>query len=255
MQNSLIFYPTRIVQNTPRDLGLAYEDVWLTTADGVKIHGWFVPHPEPLACILFFHGNGGNVGDYMMDLKIWSDLGFSSFIMDYRGYGRSEGQPSEVGLYRDAEAAWAYLTQERGLSPARIIIFGRSLGGAVAVELANRHRPGILVVESSFTSLVAVGQNMFPFLPVWMMTTYRFDSLNKIERVHCPVLITHGEEDQLIPLSQAHRLYERANPPKHLMLTPGGHNESGYGFSNATQKEFLELMNLWLNRADHASPD
>lgn len=255
IQDRLLFYPTKQIEWTPGDLRLLFEEVQLTTSDGLRLHGWFVPHPDPLACILFFHGNGGNIGNYIENLKIWSDMGFSSFIIDYRGYGLSEGHPSEAGLYRDAEAAWIYLTQERGLSPGRIIIFGRSLGGAVAIELASRHTPAILVVESSFTSIIAVGQKLLPLLPVRLMTTYRFDSLNKIVSAHCPVLITHGEEDQLIPLSHAHRLYERANPPKHLMLTPGDHNESGYSFSNATQKEFVDLMTLWLNRANQASPD
>ncbi|MCH9003231.1 MAG: alpha/beta hydrolase [Planctomycetes bacterium] len=166
-------------------------------------------------------------------------------IVGYRGYGRSTGTPGEDGLYADAEAAWRYLTETRGERPDRIVLFGRSLGGAVAIELARRHNPAALVVESTFTSLVDVGRHHYPLLPVSLIATHRFDSLSKIAGIACPKLFLHGTDDALIPIDLGRALYDAAQSPKRFLETPGGHNNSGFTYSS----EYTQLMTDFVNGA------
>ena len=244
-QSNLIYFPTEDYRLTPDDVGLAYEDLSLATTDGETIAAWFVPHENAAATVLFCHGNAGNMSHRVSDIHILHELGYGVLIFDYRGYGRSTGNPSEDGLYADAEAAWRYLTETRGERPDRIVLFGRSLGGAVAIELARRHNPAALVVESTFTSLVDVGRHHYPLLPVSLIATHRFDSLSKIAGVACPKLFLHGTDDALIPIDFGRALYDAAQSPKRFLETPGGHNNSGFTYSS----EYTRLMTDFVNGA------
>ncbi|MDX1517312.1 MAG: alpha/beta fold hydrolase, partial [Woeseiaceae bacterium] len=173
LQERMVFLagmPGRALVATPQQLGLDYEDVRFDTADGVTLHGWYVHAREPRGTVLFFHGNAGNISHRLDSIAIFYDLGLDTFIIDYRGYGQSEGKPSEAGTYRDAEAAWQYLVAERGVPPAKIVVFGRSLGGAVAAWLTSQREAAAVIVESAFTSAVDVARRHYGFMPVRLIT-------------------------------------------------------------------------------------
>lgn len=241
-QARLIYFPSPDYAHTPGDLHMFYEEHVLTADDGTRIIAWFLPRPEARATVLFLHGNGDNLGDLVFTARALQLLGLDVLMVDYRGYGHSEGQPSEDGLYRDADAAWRWLVEARGVDPKRIVVHGRSLGGAVAVELARRRPVGGLVVESSFSSLVAIGQRQYPLLPVSLIARHRFESIRKVPEIAAPKLFFHGRDDALIPLRDGQRLYAAAAPPKQLVVTPGGHNSAGFEYDAATQERYA----VWL---------
>ena len=229
-QTHLIYFPTRDYFATPADVGLTFEDLNLKTRDGVSIAAWFVPREHAKATILFCHGNAGNMSNRLHSIKLLNEMEYQVLIFDYRGYGRSEGRPGENGTYLDADAAWEYLIETRAEPPERVVVFGRSLGGAVAIELARRHRPAALVVESTFTSLNVIAGGHYPFLPTKLLLFHRYDSIDKVPAITCPKLFLHGTDDQLIPIADARRLYEAAAMPKRFIETPGGHNSSGFTY-------------------------
>lgn len=243
LQAKLIYFPSRGYTSTPEDVGLSFEQVKLTTSDGVTIAAWYVPHPQAKATILFFHGNAGNMSDRLFDLKQFNRAGYNMLMIDYRGYGESEGKPTEQGTYLDAQAAWNYLIEQRNESPERLILFGRSLGGAVAIDLATRHSPAALIVESSFTSLVDIGKIHYPLLPVRWILRYRYDSINKVSQIARPKLFIHGREDRLIPFENGKTLFEAASQPKTFLETPGEHNTAGYAYSPECTVNMIEFMN------------
>jgi fermentation-respiration switch protein FrsA (DUF1100 family) len=232
LDRQYIFFPQRQIVETPADAALEYEDVYFEADDGVRLHGWFVSG-ETQRTLLWFHGNAGNVGHRVENLMMMHNLvGASMFIIDYRGYGRSEGEPTEAGLYLDAEAALRHLTTERGISPERgVILFGRSLGSAVAVELATRHSFLGVVLESPLTSIDAFVRQAYPALSgiaeVDVEAHSSFDSITKIGRIHCPVFILHGDYDEIVPYSMGRELYDAANEPKSFYRIRGaGHNDT-----------------------------
>jgi len=242
-QSKLIYFPTRgAYRTTPADVGLPFESVNLTTKDGVEIAGWFVGREGGTGTILYCHGNAGDISDRIGALKLMHGLGFEVFLIDYRGFGMSQGNPTEQGTYLDAEAAWSHLVEVRGVVPSRIVLFGESLGGAVAVELATRHSPAALVVQATFTSLVDVGRQHYPLLPVDWLLRFRYDSLSKIGRVVCPKLFIHSTDDELVPIVLARRLFEAAAEPKQFLETPGGHNTGGFDYNAKTTSRFREFM-------------
>ncbi|MBU0718760.1 MAG: alpha/beta hydrolase [Planctomycetes bacterium] len=230
-QTHLIYFPSRDVHTTPADIGMDFEDVTLRTSDGLSIAAWYVPRSEAKATVLYCHGNAGNIADLLVTIQQLHQLGYNVLVFDYHGFGQSEGRPSERGTYLDAEAAWAYLVETRAEPPARIVVFGHSLGGAVAIELAARHEPAALVAESTFTSLADVAATHHPLLPVRVMLVHRYESIAKIARVKCPKLFLHGGSDWLIPIAQGRTLYDTASSPKEFIETPGGHNTSGFTYS------------------------
>ncbi|MGD0652587.1 MAG: alpha/beta hydrolase [Verrucomicrobiia bacterium] len=230
---SMIYYPTRDIEQTPDRLGWKFEDVYLTTADAVKINGWFVPAPQsPLTThqspltVLFLHGNAGNISHRLEKLAFLRELGADVFIIDYRGYGHSEGAPNEQGTYRDAQAAYEYLTKTRGTDPRHIIVYGESLGSAVAVDLAAKHPVVGVVIEESLTSVADVGQKMFPFMPVRLLVRNKYDTLSKIGRINAPLLIFHSRDDEYFSWRHAERLFAAAREPKQLVELRGGHNDA-----------------------------
>ncbi|MGE5154521.1 MAG: alpha/beta hydrolase [Bdellovibrio bacteriovorus] len=224
MQPAMVFLPSRDLAATPADWGMDYEDVWLRTEDGVRLHGWYLPHPGARRVLLFFHGNAGNISHRQASLEIFNRLGLGVLILDYRGYGRSEGRPSEQGLYRDARAAWDHLVEGLGVAPGDIVLFGRSLGGAVAAELASRVRPGALILESTFSSARDLVREIYPILSRLIVRRFDFDTVARLAGVRCPVLVLHSPQDEIIPVELGRRVYEAAGEPKSFHGLRGDHN-------------------------------
>ncbi len=226
-QEKLIYAPTRDVFTDPRKAhGLDFEDLELVAEDGVRIRVWYTPAANPRAVLLFCHGNGGNLAHRVDVIKGYHDLGLSSLLFDYRGYGRSEGRPSEQGTYLDAQAAWDFLVDQRGIDPGRIILIGRSLGGPIAAHIAAKFRPAGLSLEAAATSAAEAGQQMFPFLPVSLLLRHRYDTVAWLRDVTCPVMVSHGTRDREIRFSHGQRLYEAAREPKRFVELHGDHLEA-----------------------------
>lgn len=228
MQPRLLYYPElpgRELAATPADIGLEHEPVTLQAADGVRLGAWYIPRADARGTLLFMHGNAGNISDRLDSIRLFHSLGLAVLIFDYRGYGASEGTPSEDGTYRDAEAAWQYLVGERQVAPVDIVLFGRSLGAAIAAELATRHSPGALIMESSFTSVPDMAASIYPWLPVRLLSRYRYDARRRLEDVRCPVLIVHSRTDEIIPFEHGQQLFEQAREPKRFLQLRGGHND------------------------------
>jgi len=226
-QSHLVFYPEtgREITATPSQVGLAYEDIHLKTSDGISLHGWFIPTPQPRGTVLFLHGNAGNISHRLDSVQMFYRLGYSTLIFDYRGYGNSGGTPTEQGTYRDAEAAWRYLIEQRHIPSCRIVLFGESLGGAVAAWLAVRQKPAALVIASGFTSVPDFAQHIYPYLPVRWLAHIRYDTRENLRSIAAPVLIAHSPEDEIIPFEHGRALFAAANPPKLFLELAGGHND------------------------------
>ena len=241
-----IFFPDREVTQDPGDRGLPFEDVYFESSDGVRLHGWFVPG-RTAATMLWLHGNAGNIGHRVDNIaELHARLGLGLFIFDYRGYGRSEGSPTEEGTYLDAEAALAYLGSREDVDPRNVALFGRSLGCAVAAELATRHDVSAVVLESPFTSIQAMARRAFPFLPgAGSIVRSRYDTLARVRNVHAPLMVMHGDRDETAPFDMGEDVFEAANPPKRFYRIEGaGHNDTyvvgGYGYYEALAA-FLRL--------------
>lgn len=241
LQPRFIYFPDRGIYETPDRAGLSYEAVSFEAADGVKLSGWFVPAERSRGVVLFCHGNAGNITHRLASILIFHRLGLSTFIFDYRGYGASEGKPSEKGTYLDAEAAWRYLTEKRNLPPTGIVLFGRSLGGAIAARLAQDHRPKALIVESTFISVPDIAANLYPFLPVRLLSRFDYNAREYIKRVDCPVLVIHSTGDDIIPFAHGRRLFEAAKEPKEFLEITGTHND-GFVTSAKIYEEGLDAF-------------
>ena len=246
LEKRYIFFPTAEIEQTPNQAGLAYEDVFFTADDGLQLHGWYVPGRGDVTW-LWFHGNGGNISHRVEEVMLFHQrLGVNQFIFDYRGYGRSAGKPTEKGTYRDSRAALAYLQSRSDVAPEKIVYFGRSLGSAVALELAVSQEPLALVLVAPFSSVEDMARVTFPFLPFHFLVRNRYDSMSRIQQIHRPVLILHGGLDQTVPLSQGKRLFEAANQPKRFQLLPNAaHNDTYSAGGNAywdTLEEFLASL-------------
>lgn len=229
MQPRLIYLPdmpARELAATPQDIGLDYETLWLETADGERLHGWYVPVSAARATLLFCHGNAGNISHRLETLRNFHELGLNVLIFDYRGYGQSTGKPSEAGTYRDADAAWHYLLDARRLAPHDIIIAGRSLGAAVAAELASRTVPAAVLLESAFISVPAMAAEIYPWLPPGLPGLYRYDNQARLAQVTRPLLLVHSRDDEIIPVAHARALFAAAREPKQYLELRGGHNDA-----------------------------
>ncbi len=226
-EERLIFFPSRYPSGDWHPRGLQCEDVEFVTHDGVGLHGWYCPVLRPRCVFLMAHGNAGNITHRVDRITAWQRLlNVSVFVFDYRGYGRSAGQPNEPGVYSDARAAYHWLTAAKGIVPDDVVFFGESLGAAVALQLATEVTPRALILESPFTSAVEMGQRAFPWLPVRWIMRNRFASIEKIGRCHGPLLIIHGTQDTVIPFAMGQALFDRAHEPKRFYAVAGAdHNE------------------------------
>jgi hypothetical protein len=227
-QPNLLYFPdmpTREIVATPGAIGLDYEPLTLTTSDAEKLDAWFIPADPARGVVLFFHGNAGNISHRLDSIRLFHELGLSVLIFEYRGYGQSTGRPTEKGTYRDADAAWQYLVEQRGIPPEAIILFGRSLGAAIAAELATRQDPAAVILESGFTSVPDIAAELYPWLPVRWLSRYRYDSRKLLANIHSPVLIAHSRDDEIIPYSNGEQLFAAANEPRQFLELRGGHND------------------------------
>ncbi|MCM8856702.1 MAG: alpha/beta hydrolase [Candidatus Thiodiazotropha sp.] len=217
--------PSRDVNVSPQQIGLEYESITLHTDDKVKLDGWFIPLENPRATLLFFHGNAGNISHRLGSLKLFHELGLAVLIIDYRGYGRSEGTPSEQGIYRDAESAWRYLTMTRNVPESDIILFGRSFGGAVAAYLATKHPSMGMVLESTFTSVPDMAAELYPWLPARWLARYHYNTRERLVGVNSRLMVIHSRHDEIIPFAHGRTLFDTANEPKDFLELSGDHNE------------------------------
>ncbi len=221
---TFIYFPDREISALPPELGLSPEWVFFTAADGVRLSAWYVAKENPRGLILFFHGNGGNISEYADSLALFRDLGYASLAVDYHGYGRSEGDPSETATYLDAEAAWQYAVTTLEFAPRDVTVWGFSLGGAIAAWLARAHDPGMLVLESSFTRLRDAAAHLYPWAPTKLLVGDQYSTETFLDDVRCPVLVIHSPDDETVPYALGQRLFERARPPKRFLQIRGRHD-------------------------------
>jgi len=238
-----IFFPTRKIELRPDYIGLTYEDVYFDSADGVRLNGWFIPASRSSPTILLCHGNAGNIGHRLGIIRLFNRSNLNVFIFDYRGYGQSSGRPSEKGTYLDARAAYDYLVSRSDIDKDKIIFYGKSLGGAVAVDLASRVNPCAVIIESAFTSTLDIARELYPFLPVRLMVTMKYDTLSKIKGLRAPKLIIHSIDDEIVPFHHGRRLFEDAAGPRQFYQMSGGHNEA----VSEAEDEFAERIDKFLS--------
>ncbi len=226
MQGNMLYQPNvgGSADATPSDIGLEWESVALETDDGVNLDAWWIPNEATDGVLLFFHGNAGNISHRLHSIEHFNRLGLSVLIIDYRGYGNSEGSPSEEGTALDARAAWRWLVDERNLEPQHITVFGRSLGSAVAAELAREVSPGGVILESSFRSVPDMAQRLYPFLPARWLARFDYATEDYVRGIRAPVLVIHSPDDEIIPFAEGKAVYEAANHPKKMLEIGGGHN-------------------------------
>lgn len=242
-QESLVFFPDRTMRATPANVGLRFEDVRLTTVDGVGLGAWWVEPVRARGAVVIAHGNAGNISDRLDTVKLFAGLDLAVLAFDYRGYGSSDGSPSETGTYRDMEAAVAHLEGVRGFGRGRTVYYGESLGGAVALATAVRLPPAALVLESTFTSVRAMAAVHYPFVPGFLATRVRYDSRARVRELRCPLLVLHGPDDSIVPYRMGRELYDAAPGPKAFADLEGDHNDGGLVVSPAARaalRAFLE---------------
>jgi len=243
LERKLIFQP----QPWPEELAdreTPFEDVNFDSADGTRLHGWFLDHPDPAGVALFCHGNAGNIASRAESLMLLNQRHqLAAMMFDYRGYGKSEGRPSEQGVFADARAARKWLASRKQISEQEIIVMGRSLGGAVAIELASADGAKGLVLASTFTSMPDVAKHVMPIVPSRLIMTQRFNSLAKIKNYHGPLLHSHGDADQLIPIELGRKLFEAAPGRKRFVVIPNaGHNDPQSAEYRTAFDEFLSSL-------------
>ena len=245
-QDKMVFFPAKELIVTPDQVDIPFEDVFVNVTPTERIHGWYFQaaqttngkrHPT----VLFFHGNAGNISHRMETISYLLSFDVNIFIFDYRGYGQSDGSPNEEHIYADAQAAYDWLINQKGCQPDEMILFGRSLGGVVAVDLATHVTCRGLIVEASFTSAEDMGKKMFPFFPVTLLLRYKLDSINKIANISCPVLITHSPEDDIVPYEFGRQLFAAAKPPKKFVQLAGTHNDLQH-YRNHTYQQALSQI-------------
>ena len=241
LQSQMIYHPQKSIILTPEGVGLSYEDVTFETEDGIILHGWYIPNSGNNT-VLYFHGNAGNISGRLQTIQLLHNLGLNILIFDYRGYGKSEGRPSEQGTYNDAQAAWNYLVSERDKQNDNIVIMGRSLGGAIASWLAVQKKPAAAILESTFTSAADLGSDLYPWLPVRTIIQYDYNTLANIKHIESPLFMAHSKDDEIIPYQHGKTLFEAANEPKTFVELHGSHGsgfwETGEKYRTALQ-EFL----------------
>lgn len=234
-QDALVFQAAmeRGYEATPARIGLRFDALTLATEHGETLDAWHVPARAGASAhglVLVFHGNAGNIGHRLDYLRMFHDLGYASLILDYRGYGRSSGKPSEDGTYLDAAAAWRHATQALGYPAGKIVLFGESMGGAVAAQLATVQKPAALVLASTFTSVPDLGAGIYPWLPVRLLARIGYDTRERLATIAAPVLVIHSRGDDIIPFAHGEQLFAAAKPPKKFLEIEGGHND-GFVFN------------------------
>jgi len=242
MQPTFLYKPVREIIYTPAELGLDFEDIYFKSSDGLMLNGWYVPADNAEMTVLFCHANGGNVMHRLDSISILNDLGLNCFIFDYRGYGNSEGKPTEEGTYLDTEAAHTWLIVNKKIAAGNIIVVGRSLGGSIAAWLASRVQVRGLVLESSFTSYVDIGRRFYPYMPVRWFARFGYRTVDYLDTVNCPVMVIHSRNDEVVPFEFGLELYERANEPSELVEIFGSHNDGFWVSSEVYKKTWTKWI-------------
>jgi len=242
MQPKFVYDPIKELPYTPAELGLDFEQVTFKTGDRLHLHGWFVPGQNADFTVLYCHGNGGNMMFFLDTVNLLNSLGLNCFIFDYRGYGYSQGRPSENGTYLDVRAAYRWLTKKKGIPPQRIIIFGWSLGASVAAYLASKVRPAALVIEGAFTSYADIGSKYYPYMPVRWAARFKYPTIDYVRKVKCPIMVIHSRDDETVPFEFGLELYDAANEPKEFVELRGGHNEAFLISSETYKKSWLKWL-------------
>ncbi len=245
-QSHFVYHPKKNIFNTPDALGLEFEDIKYTAPGKSTITGWFIPTKNAKYTMLYCHGNAGNIATHLDHIYAISKIGVNIFIFDYQGYGNTAGKPSEENTYQDAETAWAFLIKEKKISPNNIIIYGHSLGGAIASKLATTQPAKGLILEGSFTDIIEIGQELYPYLPIKKLCYFKYNSKHNLASIKYPVLIIHSKDDEVIPYKHGEMLYKIANNPKSLLKLAGSHDEtyvvSRFKYRNGIAK-YLESLN------------
>ena len=244
-QENMLYFPDmplRSLHATPSSIELDYETITLKTHDGIALDSWFVPAKNSKGTILFCHGNAGNISHRLHSIEQFHQLGLSVFIFDYRGYGNSEGSPSEQGTYIDAKTAWDHLTNEMNIPDNDIIIFGRSLGSAIATELATKTSPKTLIIESSFTSVPDIASHHYSLFPVRLLSRYTYPTEENIQKVSAPILVIHSPDDEIIPYELGKQNFDKAAQPKYFLEIKGGHNDGPIVTGKAYSDGILQFL-------------
>lgn len=247
LERRALYYPDKKIEFTPESDGLKYEDVFFRASDGIGLHGWFIPAKQPFATILYCHGNAGNISHRIDIAKMFNERDMNFFIFDYRGFGKSKGSPSEKGTYLDALAAYDYLVTRKDIDPQRIVIFGKSLGATIAIDLATKVKAGVLISESSFTSTKDMAHAIYPYLPFWLFMSQKYNAYVKIEKVDIPILIIHSQNDEIVPFSQGQKLFAKATSPKEFYIMRGGHNDAFYIYNQECMQRIVSFLKRYLS--------
>ena len=244
LEHTVIFHPGVGIDFTPESEGLAFDDLYLKTPDGLLINAWFVKASSDKATtVLFAHSNEGNMddGDRLEKIKFFHDLGLNVLMFDYRGYGHSQGHPTEWGVYLDAQTAYDYLKTRPDIDLNRIIAYGASLGGAVVIDLATKRKLAALIIDSCFTSAKDLGTEWYPLLPFWMMSV-KFDNVSKVGNLNIPKLFMHSTRDEMVPREVGERLFQAAANPKEFILTSGPHNDKQFMRVLIVEEQFKKFL-------------
>jgi hypothetical protein len=253
LQSKFVYFPSRAMQD-PARWGLTYEDVWLRSANGKRIHGWWFPHREARATLLICHGNAGNISHRISLVQSLRQLRLNVFIFDYQGYGRSEGRPSEQGTYDDARAAWNYLIDKHKLRADQIVVIGRSLGGPIAAHLAAQVQPAALILDSTFSSFVDIASAHFPFIPVRLIARFQYNTAEYVKQCNCPLLVIHSPTDEIIPFALGQKCYQAAKSFKQFLRISGGHNDGFFVSERLYLSEIPKFFDIALQSSKQTLP-
>ncbi len=246
LEATTVFHPDRKIKGTPAQVGLKFENIYFRTQDKSLINGWFIKYRHARSTVLYLHGNAGNISDRLDKISTFHDMGVNVFIIDYRGYGKSQGRPSEHGIYEDALAAYDYLLTREDVPPDKICVYGASLGGAVAIELATKRKTSGLIIDSSFSSAADMAKTIYPFVPAFFLQT-KMDSINKIKKITVAKLFIHSRDDELVPFRLGRKLFAAALNPKEFLEVKGHHNDShiySREIWGTGVRDFLRRLNL-----------
>ena len=237
-----LYHPYKEIPETPKNLGITFEEFNFKTTDGQLLTGWFVPTKDAKVTVLYCHGNAGNIYHRLHKVKFFHEMGVNFFIFDYRGYGKSTGTPTEKGLYKDAQAAYDYLVSRNDVNKNKIVVYGKSLGGPVAADLCVNRQASALMLEGSFASVALRAQQLYPFLPMKFLIAQKYDTMAKVKNLRIPKLIAHGRQDEVISFRHGEVLFAAAAEPKQFLPFDGGHNDDVYVTSSAYKDELLKFL-------------
>lgn len=248
-QDDYIFFPEKTITATPRTFGMKYEENFIKTEDNLKINVWFIPK-ENAPLIIHCNGNGGNLSDRAFKFSLLNSLGFAVVGFDYRGYGKSEGKPSEDGFYKDLRSVVSFC-ENKGYKKKGIILYGESIGGAVALQVATENNFAALVLESTFTSLNDMARVYYKLFPTSILLKSNFDNISKIDKIHFPIVIMHSKEDEIVPYYMGKSLFEKANEPKIFLELSKGHNDGGIAVSPDAAEELKTFLEKFARIEDY----